>query len=52
MVGDLQRIKLYGAPPFHFQIPQEIPEEVWAAYELLVTAGYTWNLVKADPALK
>ena len=43
MVGDLQRIKLY--PARGFQIPQEIPEEVWAAYEELVRAGYDKHLV-------
>jgi uncharacterized SAM-binding protein YcdF (DUF218 family) len=45
MVGDLQRIKLY--PAKGFQIPQEIPEEVWAAYEELVGAGYDRHLVTA-----
>eukprot|EP00746_Dinoflagellata_sp_MGD_P013581 gnl/MRDRNA2_/MRDRNA2_129401_c0_seq1.p1 gnl/MRDRNA2_/MRDRNA2_129401_c0~~gnl/MRDRNA2_/MRDRNA2_129401_c0_seq1.p1 ORF type:complete len:234 (-),score=45.04 gnl/MRDRNA2_/MRDRNA2_129401_c0_seq1:30-731(-) len=45
MVGDLQRIRLYSAPPMDFQIPQEIPEDVWEAFELLVSAGYTKNLV-------
>jgi uncharacterized SAM-binding protein YcdF (DUF218 family) len=44
MVGDLQRIRVY--PPKGFQIEQEIPDEVWAAYERLVALGYTDNLVK------
>jgi uncharacterized SAM-binding protein YcdF (DUF218 family) len=44
MVGDLQRIKLY--PAMGFQIPQEIPAEVWDAYEKLVAAGYDKHLVK------
>jgi uncharacterized SAM-binding protein YcdF (DUF218 family) len=39
MVGDLQRIKEY--PAKGFQIPQEIPEDVWNAYEKLVELGYT-----------
>lgn len=39
MVGDLQRIKVY--PEKGFQIPQEIPDTVWAAYEALVKLGYT-----------
>jgi uncharacterized SAM-binding protein YcdF (DUF218 family) len=43
MVGDLQRIKLY--PEKGFQIYQEIPAEVWAAYEELVSTGYTRHLV-------
>ena len=43
MVGDLQRIRLY--PEKGFQIPQEIPADVWAAYEELVRAGYDKHLV-------
>jgi uncharacterized SAM-binding protein YcdF (DUF218 family) len=43
MVGDLQRIRLYAERGF--QIPQEIPDEVWAAYEELVRAGYDQRLV-------
>jgi uncharacterized SAM-binding protein YcdF (DUF218 family) len=43
MVGDLQRIKVYSEKGF--QIPQEVPEEVWAAYEELVNAGYHQRLV-------
>ena len=35
MVGDLQRIKVY--PEKGFQIFQEIPSEVWEAYEELVS---------------
>jgi uncharacterized SAM-binding protein YcdF (DUF218 family) len=44
MVGDLQRIKTY--PEKGFQIPQEIPEDVWTAYEKLVEAGYCKHLIK------
>ncbi len=44
MVGDLQRIKEY--PKKGFQIEQDIPEKVWEAYEYLVDAGYTKNLIK------
>src|SRR5690349_5601175 len=43
MVGDLQRIKLY--PARGFQIPQDIPSEVWAAFEGLVRAGYDKYLI-------
>jgi uncharacterized SAM-binding protein YcdF (DUF218 family) len=43
MVGDLQRVRLY--PERGFQIPQEIPDEVWAAYEELVAAGYDKHLI-------
>jgi uncharacterized SAM-binding protein YcdF (DUF218 family) len=38
MVGDLQRIRLY--PAKGFQIHQDIPDDVWRAYEELVNAGY------------
>ncbi len=46
MVGDLQRIKEY--PAKGFQIKQEIPREVWNAYEYLVTQGYTRRLLNVD----
>lgn len=44
MVGDLQRIKIY--PEKGYQIFQEIPDDVWSAYEKLVELGYTDHLVK------
>ena len=44
MVGDLQRIRYY--PEKGFQIYQEIPAEVWDAFEELVEAGYDKHLVK------
>ena len=44
MVGDLQRIRVY--PEKGFQIPQEIPADVWAAYEELVRAGYDKYLIE------
>lgn len=43
MVGDLQRIKVY--PSLGYQIYQEIPDEVWTAYEELVSRGYTQHLI-------
>jgi uncharacterized SAM-binding protein YcdF (DUF218 family) len=43
MVGDLQRIKVYAEKGY--QIPQEIPSEVWSAYEELVRAGYNRHLI-------
>jgi uncharacterized SAM-binding protein YcdF (DUF218 family) len=43
MVGDLQRIRLYGENGF--QIPQDIPPDVWDAFEELVRAGYDTRLV-------
>ncbi len=44
MVGDLQRIREY--PARGFQTPQEIPADVWQAYEELVAAGYDRHLLK------
>ena len=44
MVGDLQRIRLY--PAKGFQIPQEIPDDVWAAGQKLIKLGYSQNLIK------
>jgi uncharacterized SAM-binding protein YcdF (DUF218 family) len=43
MVGDLQRIRLY--PAKGFQIAQDIPDEVWDAFEELVRAGYDKYLI-------
>jgi uncharacterized SAM-binding protein YcdF (DUF218 family) len=43
MIGDLQRIRIY--PEKGFQIYQEIPPEVWSAYEELVAAGYDQALI-------
>ncbi|HEV2832136.1 MAG TPA: YdcF family protein, partial [Hanamia sp.] len=44
MVGDLQRIKRY--PEMGFQIYQEIPGDVWAAYESLIALGFDKHLMK------
>jgi uncharacterized SAM-binding protein YcdF (DUF218 family) len=46
MVGDLQRIKLY--PASGFQIAQDIPDEVWEAFEGLVRAGFTKYLISEN----
>jgi uncharacterized SAM-binding protein YcdF (DUF218 family) len=43
MVGDLQRIREY--PKRGFQIEQEIPGDVWAAYEALIGLGYNTHLI-------
>jgi uncharacterized SAM-binding protein YcdF (DUF218 family) len=43
MVGDLQRIRLYAEQGF--QIHQDIPLEIWAAYEELVRSGYDQHLI-------
>jgi uncharacterized SAM-binding protein YcdF (DUF218 family) len=45
MVGDLQRIRVY--PDKGFQIHQDIPDEIWQAYEALVEAGYDKHLLTA-----
>ena len=45
MVGDLQRVRLY--PGKGFQIPQDIPDEVWAAFEALVGGGLEGHLLSA-----
>lgn len=45
VVGDLQRLKIYGEKGW--SIPQEIPTDVWAAYEKLVALGYDKQLAKA-----
>ena len=44
MVGDLQRIREY--PARGFQIPQEIPADVWHAYDQLVAAGFDRHLLR------
>lgn len=43
MVGDLQRIREY--PARGFQVPQPIPDDVWAAFEELVRRGYDTHLM-------
>jgi uncharacterized SAM-binding protein YcdF (DUF218 family) len=44
MVGDMQRIKIYAEKGF--QVYQEIPEDVWDAYEQLVKLGYDEHLIE------
>ncbi len=43
MVGDLQRIRDY--PAKGFQIPQEIPADIWQAFEELVALGFNRHLI-------
>jgi uncharacterized SAM-binding protein YcdF (DUF218 family) len=43
MVGDLQRIKIYAEKGF--QVYQEIPTNVWEAYEELVRRGFNKQLI-------
>lgn len=44
IVGDFQRIALYAEKGY--QIPQEIPHSVQAAFERLVEMGYTEQMVR------
>ncbi len=44
LVGDVQRMRVYADKGF--QIPQEVPGEVWAAFEELARRGYDSHLVK------
>jgi uncharacterized SAM-binding protein YcdF (DUF218 family) len=46
MIGDLQRIRVY--PEKGFQIHQDIPADVWHAYDELVKAGYDKHLIRAN----
>jgi len=43
IVRDLQRIKIYAEKGF--QIQQEIPQDVWDAFEFLVAKGYTKGVI-------
>ncbi len=43
MVGDVQRMRVYAERGF--QVPQPMPDEVWAAWRELVARGYTSHLV-------
>ena len=43
MVGDVQRMRVYAERGF--QVPQRVPDDVWAAWEELVARGYTGHLV-------
>lgn len=44
IVGDFQRMDLYARKGY--QLPQEIPQEAWNAYQALVEMGYTSQLAK------
>jgi uncharacterized SAM-binding protein YcdF (DUF218 family) len=47
MLGDMQRIREY--PKLGYQIEQEIPPQVWAAYEQLVRLGYGGRAIVPPP---
>ena len=44
IVGDFQRMDLYAK--LGYQLPQEIPEEAWAAFHRLVGMGFDKQLAK------
>ena len=44
IVGDFQRMELYAQKGW--QLPQEIPEEAWAAFHQLVAMGFDSQLAK------
>lgn len=44
IVGDFQRIDVYARKGY--QLPQEIPQEAWAAFHRLVELGYGTQLTK------
>lgn len=44
IVGDIQRMELYAHKGY--QVPVEIPDEVWDAYRRLVKLGFDGQLVK------
>ena len=44
IVGDFQRMDLYAK--LGYQVPQEIPEEAWEAFRILVAMGYDKQLAK------
>jgi len=46
MVGDLQRLLVYARKGW--SAPQDVPPQVMAAYERLVTAGYTRRLLPGE----
>jgi uncharacterized SAM-binding protein YcdF (DUF218 family) len=46
MVGDIQRIRAY--PALGFQIPQDIPADVWEAYERLISLGFDKHLIPSS----
>jgi hypothetical protein len=46
MLGDLQRIRMY--PARGFQIPQDIPADVWDAFLELVQAGYGMRMLSPE----
>lgn len=46
MVGDLQRLRVYATEERPYQIPVEVPDDVWEAYTQLVAAGFDANVIR------
>lgn len=46
MVGDLQRIRIYSEKGY--QISQDIPDDVWSAYQKLIKMGFTKHFIEED----
>lgn len=46
MVGDLQRLRVYAK--LGYQVPVEVPEEIWRAYERLVSDGYDRYVIRSE----
>lgn len=44
IVGDFQRMDLYAKKGY--QLPQEIPEDAWQAFDALVSLGFDKQLAK------
>lgn len=44
MTGDLQRLILYAEKGF--QVPVDVPEHIWCAYERLVADGYDMFVIR------
>ena len=46
MVGDLQRLRVYAEKGF--QVPVEVPEEIWQANERLIRDGYSMYALREN----
>ena len=46
LTGDLQRLRVYA--DLGYQVPVDVPEEIWAAFERLVEAGFDRYYIKGS----
>ena len=46
LTGDLQRLRVYA--DLGYQVPVDVPEEIWAAFERLVAAGFDRYYIKGS----